>query len=302
MFKIIHSDIVEFDNDKTNIISKVKEFKQRKATDDFELCGVYHTSGLPYETIKITRDDYPDLEPYKAVPRAFSDHVYKAIKEGNKVLTSSGYCIYAPAIIGGIQRAIGEDKKIGVVWIDAHSDNVIVEDTSRDSVTLVGVPVSTFLGQTMVKWSQEDCKLNRIIDSDHLLISDVRCSDEECIRNLNRTQAHWLKENEFENQELWQQEVNTLASKVDAIYLMVDADILLAKHIPAYFRKEPGGHSIDIVMRNVATVMNTNKVVAFSTFCFDFDKYEQGGEVTYLNAMRLIGAGLKAWKYYPNFK
>lgn len=27
-----------------------------------------------------------------------------------------------------------------------------------------------------------------------------------------------------------------------------------------------------------------------------FDKYEQGGDVTYLNGMRVIGAGLESWR------
>ena len=49
------------------------------------------------------------------------------------------------------------------------------------------------------------------------------------------------------------------------------------------------------VMENVRIVMDTGKVAAFSCFCVDFDKYDQGGDVTYLNGMRVIGAGLEAW-------
>ena len=62
--------------------------------------------------IYIYKGKYPNLEPYHALQRAFSDYAYKAITEGNKVLPSSGYCIYAPDIIGGIQRANGDDKEL----------------------------------------------------------------------------------------------------------------------------------------------------------------------------------------------
>lgn len=287
---------VKLDGGKESFISEVKEYTQRKATDDFELCGVYHKAGLPYEIKKITDRQYPELEAYQAVPRMFSDEVCEAVKNGNKVLTSSGYCVYAPAILGGIQRAIGDDKTIGVVWMDAHADNVIIEDTSQKTVTLVAVPLSTLLGQTMESWRIIHCGLKNAIDSKNVLISDVRSSNSECIRNLTRTEVIWLKEEEFDDAERWDAAVKQLAERVDAIYLMLDADILSPSYIPAYFRTEPGGHSIETLMRNVESVMQTGKVLAFSTFCFDFDKYEQGGETTYLNAMRIIGAGLSSWR------
>ena len=87
-----------------------------------------------------------------------------------------------------------------------------------------------------------------------------------------------------------------LAQRVDAIFLMVDVDILQSRYIPAYFRQESGGHTMETVTRNIASVMKTGKVAAFACFCVDFDKYDQGGDVTYLNGMRLIGTALEAWE------
>ena len=80
------------------------------------------------------------------------------------------------------------------------------------------------------------------------------------------------------------------------MFLMVDADIMNGGCIPAYFCEEPGGHDVRKVMENVRAVMETGKVEAFACFCVDFDKYDEGGDVTYLNGMRVIGAGLEAWK------
>lgn len=289
------------DKKEQKIISEVKTYQQRKATDDYQLCGVYHKAHIPFDIQKVTRDFYPHEEPYQAVPHAFSDLSYEAISKGNKLLISSGYCIYAPAIVGGIQRAIGEDKKIGVVWIDAHGDNVIVEKTPRDSITLVGVPLSTIMGQTMDTWRKEACVLNTPIQQEHVLVSDARCSDAECQENLRNTKAQWLSGQDFEDENRWVEAVKTLADNVDAIYLMVDVDILKSKYVPAYFRNEEGGHDIDVVMRNVRHVMETDKVIAFSCFCVDFDKYECGGDTTYLNGMKIVAAGLSSWKKRPSF-
>lgn len=284
-----------------DVVSKTKVFQQRKATDDYRLCGVYKQANIPYKIIKVTDSVYPSEEAYKAIPRAFSDYTYEAIKNGNRVLTPSGYCVYAPAIVGGIQRAIGEDKKIGIVWIDAHYDNVIVEKTNRDKVTLVGVPLSSIMGQTMEEWRIQSCGLKKTVSDEFILAGDGRCSDEECINNIRQTSAILINEDEFENSSLWKNRVEELSNKVDAIYLMVDADILKAEFVPAYYREEKGGHDVGTVMKNIEYVMQTNKVLAFSSFCIDFDKYKQGGDTTYLNGMRIIASGLLSWKKRPYF-
>ena len=51
--------------------------------------------------------------------------------------------------------------------------------------------------------------------------------------------------------------------------------------------------------RNIRIAMETGKVAAFSMFCFDFDRYECGGERTYASGMKLIRAGLDSWKECP---
>ncbi len=279
-----------------HLVSQEKGHQNRPFTEEYALCGVYRQSGEPYTLEKITRDAYPDLPAHQAVPRSFSDRVAHAVAQGNRVLTPSGYCIYAPAVLGGIQRALGEDKVLGVVWIDAHTDNFILEDTAKDSVTLVGVPLSTLLGQTMERWRVEDCGLQVPCRGENVLVSDARRAGEEGIRNLKASGARWLNEEEFEDTSRWRREVQALARRVDALYVMLDADILHASYIPAYFRQEPGGHTWEKVAENLGAVMETGKVAAFSAFCFDFDKAHSGEETTVLNAMRILGAGLSAWK------
>ena len=56
---------------------------------------------------------------------------------------------------------------------------------------------------------------------------------------------------------------------------------------------------LETVARNIRIAMETGKVAAFSMFCFDFDRYECGGERTYASGMRLIQAGLDSWKECP---
>lgn len=276
--------------------SAVKEFSQRRDVDLYHLCGVYHTAGVPFDIHEVDYENYREYEPYAGITRDFSDAVCKGVQENKAVLVAGGYCNYAPAVAGGLQRAIGEDKTIGLIWIDAHSDNQIVEDFD-EPIRLVGVPISSMVGQTLPEYRSEVCGLNRPLDGSNIIISDARITlaDEE--ENMKNAGIVRLSRNDFDDPKVWKEAVNDLASRVDAIYLSVDADILKPQYLPAYETFEPGGHEIETVMANIASVMETGKVNVFSVFCVDFDHYERGGEYTYLNGMKLIASGLQSWKH-----
>ncbi len=46
--------------------------------------------------------------------------------------------------------------------------------------------------------------------------------------------------------------------------------------------------------------METGKVIAFSLFCVDFDRYDMGGEKTYSSGKEILEAGLTSWKQLPD--
>lgn len=280
---------------KESFSSSAKEFTQRRDVDLYHECGVYHTAGVPFIIEELEFDQFSGKAPYAAITRSVSDAVCEGVLNGQGILMAGGYCNYAPAIIGGLQRAVGIDKKIGVVWIDAHSDNQIVENFT-EPIRLVGVPVTTFLGQTLPGYRKDVCGLEVPIDGRNMIISDARITLSDEDENLRSANVVRLTSNDFENSEKWKTEIEALAERVDTIYLSVDADILKPEYIPAYEVVSPGGHNIDRVMQNIAIVMSTGKVNAFSVFCVDFDHYDQGGEWTYLTGMKLIASGLHNWK------
>ena len=280
------------------VTSEVKYFSQPRDVDLYHLCGVYHKAGVPVDIIEADHKKYKESEPYEGLLKSVSDAVSEAVKKGNGICMSNGYCLYAPAIVGGIQRAVGTGKKIGVVWIDAHSDNRIIEE-SKDAVRFVGIPISSIVGQTYEEWRVNACGLKEPCYGKNVLVSDARMNDEICNDNMQRAGILHIDSADFENEKIWREEIGKLAERVDLIYLSVDVDILNSMYIPAYDKVVPGGHSMETVMRNIRIVMETNKVLAYSLFCVDFDHYERGGEWTYLSGMKLIAAGLDRWKYIP---
>lgn len=276
--------------------SSIKEFAHRREVDLYHLCGVYHTAGVPFHIHEVDYSRYDQYAPYDGITRDFSDAVCRGVRQGKAVLAAGGYCNYAPAIAGGLQKAVGADKRIGLIWIDAHSDNQIAE-CSGAPVRLVAVPVSVMAGQTLPHYRRETCGLEFPLKGENMLLCDTRDTYEEEEANMEKAGMIRPGASVFADSGKWREAVEALAARVDAIYLSVDADILKSRYIPAYFDEVSGGHEIDTVMRNIEIVMKTGKVNVFSMFCTNFDRYEQGGEYTALSGMKLIASGLRSWKY-----
>ena len=289
---------VEMVNGQPVFISEIREHQQPRISDLFHQENAYATAGVPVEIHEVDYENYCQYEPYEGVTRDFSDSVYTALSKGNAVVTAGGYCNYAPAIVGGIQRAVGEDKDIGIIWIDAHPDCRIAE-TSPDPMRLVSVPMSTITGLTLENYRKTVCGLNIPCKGENIIASDIRILDESSAANLCKAQVIKLDASIFANEAAWSAAVQDLAARVDVIYLSVDADILKFKYIPSYEKEVPYGHDVDVVARNVRIAMETNKVCALSLFCFDFDHYERNGHITCASAMEILEAGLKNWKQVP---
>lgn len=277
--------------------SEIKLYQYPRATDFYHETKVYEAAGLPIEIYNVDferyRQNYP--QPCFGVTRDFSDAVCKGVEKGNAVFIAGGFCNYAPAIVGGIQRAIGEDKKIGVVWVDAHADCQIAE-TASGPRRFVGLPMSLMLGLTLEDFRREACGLERPCLGDHVVAGDLRIMDEETAAILQTQGVHWLDATGFNNEDMWREAITRLAEKVDAIFLSVDADILSSEYVPSYFKTVPYGHDLETVKRNVRIVMESGKVAAFSTFCFDFDNYYQNGLRTAESGAEIIRAGLGNWR------
>lgn len=280
--------------------SELKPYRNPRAVDLYHEANTYNIMGVPCEICEIDYEGYREQysQPCMGVTREFSDRVCQGIAKGNAVLIAGGFCNYAPAIVGGIQRALGTEKNIGVVWIDAHADCRVAETSSKPE-HLVGVPMSMMLGLTLDAFRTEICGLTVPCRGDHIVGGDMRIMDEQTAAILSSQNVHWLDATAFNDEEIWNKEIGRLADKVDVIYLSVDADILKADYVPAYFKEVPYGNEIETVKRNVRTVMATGKVCALSTFCFDFDRYEHGGERTRASGKEIMETALESWKQVP---
>ena len=135
-----------------------------------------------------------------------------------------------------------------------------------------------------------------------VILSDFReaeIDDDGALAIIEKLHINWLKSEEFENANIWRENVEKLASQVDAIYLHIDADILNNRHVPNAACVAEGGPSIDTVMRNIRIVMQTGKVLVYGTYGFYFDTDIPGQDSLTLSGLRVVSYGLEEWKEYP---
>ena len=281
--------------------SEITEFEGMTELLDYRESGVYGVAGVPYTLSQISPNLYPDEEPYLAFAKAYSDQVWKSISQGNVHLATGSYCTHIPSILGGIRRGVGAGKRIGVVWLDAHADNLITEETDRENLTLLGVPMSTFLGETFENWRKK-VGLVPPIEGPDVLASDIRYrkKDPEADRNLERSKVKVVNQADFNNPEKWEAAVKELASRVDVVFMHIDGDILHHDYVPAYEYDVEDGNSLEIVRENIKTVMETGKVIGVSVMCIGFPrKNDRLRDVNNMNGIRLVSSVLRNWKEQP---
>lgn len=283
-------------------VSDIKPFEETSELQDYHESGVYQTAGVPFEIQKIDPYRCEGKEPYIAFAKDYSDKVYESLKTGNGFLATGSYCTHIPSILGGIRRAVGADKKIGVIWLDAHADNFIVEDTAVEKLRLLGVPMSTFLGQTYENWRQEAGLVPPIAGGD-TLVSDFRYFDEESDRNLQRAGVQVLSQKIFNQPEKWKEAVDELAQRVDVLFMHVDGDILHHDYLPAYEYDVVNGNDLEVVKENIAAVAKTGKLIGATVMCIGFEnKPDRLRDVNNMNGIRLVSSILRNWKRIPDIE
>lgn len=278
------------------VISDIREYQGHNELEDYRNSGVYHMAQVPFSIYRVSPITENGVTPFQAMTESYSDCVCKSILNGHCHLVVGSYCSMIPPVLGGIQRAVGQDKEIGIVWMDAHADNQSVEGRENARVPLVAVPTAVFTGRTMECWRKKTGLITPIKD-ENILAGDIRSVSPESAINLKNCKWNIVKQRDFQNTKYWKSQVQKLAEKVDMIFLHIDADILDLEYIPAYDYELSKGNSIEVVTENIKAVMETQKVIGASVMCFAFENQPlRKQDVNTMNGIRIISSILRNWK------
>lgn len=213
-----------------------------------------------------------------------------AIERGAQPFLAGGTCCHLTGLVGGLQQAYGPTTKIGLIWMDAHGDF----NTPRTSYSqmLGGMPVAVVAGLCYPNW-REQAGIAAPMPTDRILMIDVRNLDdreETLIRATDVTVARFG--DDFDSAEILTA-IDTLAAKVDYLYLHIDADILDISLQPNHPTREPNGPDTETVDRLIEHVMETGKVAALAVV--SINTAEPGGAVSFASGQQMMRTGLRAW-------
>lgn len=288
------------ENHEAEIESFITRPEGRRELDDYVLCGTYLTAGLPFDVTSI--NSVNQHKPHEEQTYEISKLCQLGIKEGKCVVMTGGGCSHALGIIGGLQKSMSSDTKIGFIWLDAHGDFNTPEST--ESGLVGGTPLAAIAGLCQGKayrnWMMAS-GLERPIPTENIILSDGRDIDPKEMDNLKRTKINLLNTDAFNDLSTWTKTVKKLAENVDVIYLHIDEDILDAKYTPGQYTARTGGPSIETTMRNIKVVMDTEKVIAFSLVSVFHENANPYKELCTLNGMRIISSAFNNWHFTPLF-
>ena len=254
--------------------------------DDYHLLGIYGKAGVPYDisemriseaeakTKYIDSPAYPEIKwNYQAYAREVSNQVYEGLVDGQAVFTCGDRCAPVVGVAGGVRRAFGNDKKIGIVYIDGHGD--INSKYTTFSGSMGGMDLAAVLGvkdplgvEDQNDWWEAAAGTGmRVFDESILATArdldtgfDPNHGPFGEIMNLESVGGDWVKTEDFCNEDEWAKRVKAFADKVDVIYLHIDQDFLDPSYASNIGSNPPGGPSIWEARRAVETVMETDKV------------------------------------------
>lgn len=288
---------VESLKDDSIIDAELQIYSRHREVEDYKLCGLYDKAPGKTEVFEVEYKKIEGMRVHEEIVNAYYNTVSEALKSGNPIVMAGGHCSWAPGVMGALQQYLGEDKKIGIIWVDAHGD--IKSEITSDNRLIAGMPLGTILGFGMNNW-RNAAGLKKPFEGKHVLISDYRVKTPEVKNDFDRAGINTLDTEGFNNSEKWKNAVDHIANQVDAIYLHIDIDILMKKYIPTFIFPTPGGNELDVVLNNVKIVMETGKVYAYGVYNTLFDTDEPGQEITTLTGMKLLATGIENWKYYPS--
>lgn len=226
-----------------------------------------------------------------ALGRHTAAAVSEALGDGNPVLVLAGDDTASIGVVAGVQAAF-EDKRLGLVWIDAHAD-FNTPETSFSGI-LAGMPVAILAGLAGPIW-REAASLKYTLPTDQILIAGLRATDEKELTLLQSTNIRVVEAKSPQRSQLYETALDRLMAHVDIVVVNVDLDVLDPQYVPSASTPEANGLSVKQAAWMVNQVTRRGKTAAV---CVTSLNPRAGGlgEKSVNSTLQLLEQALIDWK------
>ncbi len=229
----------------------------------------------------ITLEDLGDLEIDLRPPQAalidISDAMYRLAPHGTGYLLVGGDHFVTYPALRGLRR--GHPAEYGLVWFDAHAD--FYPDYG-------GVKLSH---ATTLRRIIED----GLIDPHNIVAVDLRAALREQAMELERLGAQIVSD-----QVGLEEALGSLVTRIDALYVTVDLDVLSPELVPGVSHPEGGGPSLESLFRMLHSCFRTGMVRA--TDIVELNPLLDGSGLTRITARDVVRSILSGFALQKAFK
>lgn len=241
------------------------------------------------------RVDGPIAANIGALGRHTAALVNEAMSDGNPVLVLAGDDTASIGVVSGVQLAC-ENKKMGLVWIDAHAD-FNTPETSFSGI-LAGMPVAILAGLAGPIW-REAANLTYTLPTDQILVAGLRATDEKEYALLNSTNVRLIEAKSAQRSQQYENAVQRLMEHVDVVVVNIDLDVLDPEYVPSASTPEANGLTIKQVAWMIQQVIQHGKTAVVCVTSLNPGAGRRG-EKSVNSTLQLLEQALVNWKLQNN--
>lgn len=253
--------------------------------------GIHTTEPQESRLPDTERVDGPIAANIGALGRHTADIVCKSLSDGNPVLVLAGDDTATIGVVSGVQQACG-DKRLGLVWIDAHAD-FNTPETSFSGI-LAGMPVAILAGLAGPIW-RESANLKYTIPTDQIVIAGLRSTDEKEQNLLKSTNIRVIEAKSPQRSQLYENALDRLTDHVDVVVVNLDLDVLDPQYVPSASTPEANGLSIKQAAWMVNQVTRRGKTAVVCVTSLN-PRAGSRGEKSVNSTLQLLEQALTDWK------
>jgi arginase len=185
------------------------------------------------------------LGPVTKICEEVNDRVYQAIKAGKMPLTLGGDHSLAIGSISGVSKYFKEqNKKIGLIWVDAHAD--MNTPQSSPSLNIHGMPLSVVLGSGHPALCDIGSKGAKI-DPANVVLIGIRTIDDFEKEILRKSGISYFTMRAIDEKGMFsvmEQAISVASKGTDGIHVSFDIDAIDPMFAPGVSTPVSGGLDI----------------------------------------------------------
>lgn len=217
--------------------------------------------------------------------------VSEAMSDGNPVLVLAGDDTASIGVVSGVQQAC-VNKRIGLVWIDAHAD-FNTPETSFSGI-LAGMPVAILAGLAGPIW-RDSANLQYTLPTDQILVAGLRATDEKEQNLIQSTNLRVIEAKSPQRSQLYEKALDRLVEYVDVLVVNVDLDVLDPQFVPSASTPEANGLSVKQAAWMVNQVTRRGKAAVVCVTSLN-PRAGKLGEKSVNSTLQLLEQALVDWK------